>query len=170
MYFGHPPVTLESAEVEQFRDFYVRLKALDIDSHRFLRIPLSRLNDSYQRRKREEELLDSVVGLEALVSEGPGDLSWKVSRRTARLLETDPTRRKAVGDNIRWAYNARNDIAHGSKPVTSIKIKLPSNKAQKLPLHESVPVIREYLRRSINKFIVLGQSKDQILNNLDFGA
>ena len=37
------------------------------------------------------------------------------------MLETDPARRKEVGDNIRWAYNARNDIAHGDNPVTSIR-------------------------------------------------
>ena len=86
------------------------------------------------------------------------------------MLETDPALRKEVGDNIRWAYNARNDIAHGTNPVKSIRIKLPGNEAQRLSLYESVPVIKEYLRRSIKKFIELGQSKDQILTDLDFGA
>lgn len=170
IYFGHPPVTFESTDLEQFKNFYTGFRSRVIDSPQFLRTAIQRFNDSYQRMRREDELLDNVIGLEALVSEASGDLSWKVSRRTARLLETDPARREEVSDNVKWAYNARNNIAHGNKPVTSIKIKLTGNKAQNLPLHESVPVIREYLRRSINKFIVLGQGKGQILNNLDFGA
>jgi hypothetical protein len=172
VFFGHPPVSLESSEIEEFKDFYARFRDLDIDSHDFLRIAITRFNDSYQRMQQEDELLDIMIGLEALFSEAPGDLSWKVSRRVARLLETEPDSREDLSDIVRGAYAARNDIAHGNQRVTHVKGKFQGTEREKIPLHDFVPLIRDYLRRSIREFIERirkDEDKVAILAQVDFG-
>lgn len=171
-FFGHPPVSLESSEIEKFKEFYARFGDLNVDSHDFLRIAITRFNDSYQRMKREDELLDIMIALEALFSEASGDLSWKVSRRVARLLETDPRIRKDVSDIVRGGYEARNDIAHGTKRVTDIKGKFQDDQREKIPLTDFVPLIREYLRRALKEVIERirqGKGKEAILAQVDFG-
>ena len=112
-----------------------------------------------------------MISFEALFSEGPGDLSYKVPIRAARLLETEFHKREKIRENMKEGYNGRSKIVHGNKSVKKFRVKLSNDETRKVPLLEFVPIIKDYLRRSIKQImseIDSGKDKKKILAEIDF--
>lgn len=83
------------------------------------------LNRCLLREANDDTLLDAVIGIEALLSENAGELTYKISSRISALVSqlndcpyTPSTARKAM----KRIYALRSDIAHGrgieeNKPI-----------------------------------------------------
>ena len=168
IFFGNPPVVLKSAEVEEFKNFYENFREVKISDYPFLNIAINRFNYAYERKRQEDKLIDYMVAFEALFSEGSGDLRYKIPIRVAKLLETDFDQRKMIRNTMKAGYDARSNIVHGNTVVKDVKVKCVKDNSKKIPLIEFVPMVEEYLRKSIKKFMEIGNNKDDILEEIDF--
>jgi len=125
---------------------------------RKLRIALNRFNSSTERDTAEDELIDLVICLEAIFSEGPGDLRWKVSTRCARLLGSTKKKNKLqLQKFIKDMYDLRSKTVHGGK--NAIKI-------------DELIELNEIARQSIKKWLRLLENvnSDDICKLFDFGV
>lgn len=168
IFFGNPPVVLKSVEVEEFKNFYKIFKEVKISDYPFLNIAINRFNYAYERKRQEDKLIDYMVAFEALFSEGSGDLRYKIPIRVAKLLETDFDKRKMIRNTMKAGYDARSYIVHGNTVVKDVKVKFDKDNSKKTPLIEFVPMIEEYLRKCVKKFMRMGKNRDDILEEIDF--
>ena len=83
------------------------------------------------------------------------ELSEKLSRRVARLLEDDFDNRKKLSKNIKDFYNKRSKIVHGVETEIT---------------DEYVDQIQEVLRKSLKKILekILSQHHEDVIDHLDF--
>ncbi len=73
--------------VEQANKLLSVFSCIENEIDRKLEIAIKRLNNSIQRSNEEDALLDSIIGIETLLSDGDkGELTYKLSMRTAALL------------------------------------------------------------------------------------
>jgi len=113
----------------------------------------------------EDKLIDSVIGLEALLSDGTQEISYKLSARGAWLLGKSASDRRRIFGDLRAIYNVRSKMAHGSSPKAKdieiddkkVSLKVMSDEAQ------------HYLSLTINELMRLTQDKGkkQVLHELD---
>jgi len=119
-------------------------------------IAIRRFNYAYDREKNEDEIIDYLISFEALFfKKDTQELSEKLSRRVARLLEDNFDNRKKLSKNIKDFYTKRSQIVHGVETEIS---------------SEYVDEIQEVLRKSIKKVLekILTQHHDDIIDHLDF--
>ncbi|MBD8652335.1 hypothetical protein IFT66_14700 [Rhizobium sp. CFBP 13726] len=79
------------------------------------KIPLERLNTARRRLSAGDKALDGAICLETLLSgQGSGELTHKVSVRTALLLGKSLNERKEIRKRVRDFYSLRSAVVHGS--------------------------------------------------------
>jgi hypothetical protein len=160
--------TLSKAEVSDFRSFWEEYRGATELDIRKVGVALRRFNLGYTRREREDRLIDYVVGLESLLVESPGELRYRFALRGAALLGGSADSRQAVRELLEAAYNARNDIVHGSKVRATELLKIGKD-GRKLAFAEVVDTIEEYLRRGTKEYLIgrRGETKESILQHLE---
>jgi hypothetical protein len=112
--------TMDEAERVRFGrylSFYLRhLDEID-DMTSPLRKATSVAGDYYEfhhtRLRPEDRLIDLVISLEALFSEGREEISFRVSQRGAFLAGADAEQRRRIFKLLRRAYTARSGLVHG---------------------------------------------------------
>jgi hypothetical protein len=77
-------------------------------------LALGRFASTFTRARPEDRILDSWIGLEALLLDEHDELSYKISMRLAALIGHTPDERMAIFTEARKSYRARSRIAHGS--------------------------------------------------------
>ena len=84
-------------------------KPQDLALHRFI--------SGKARQNDVDAVLDSMIGLEALLVPGsnPGDISYRFSMHGAHYLADDVSGRAVIRDQLRSIYKMRNDLVHGNK-------------------------------------------------------
>lgn len=159
---------LNKSEIERLRKFWNDFKKIDNNCD-FLSIAIRRFNYAYERKRQEDKLIDYITAFEALFSEGSGDLRYKIPIRVARLLETDIGPRKKVQSNMKAGYDARSNIVHGNKHIKNVDATYDDG-SKKISLSEFNTIMEEYLRKSINEIIRLGnyKKKEEMLEIIDF--
>lgn len=78
-------------------------------------------NSSYERLRVEERLVDYAIALEALVGDSEGDLTYRLSLRTAVLVGTSFDDRRDIAALVRELYKVRSRVVHGTRVETIIK-------------------------------------------------
>lgn len=144
---------LAKSEVEEFKEFWKDFLTFDFDKNKFLDVAIRRLDYGITRNKPEDKLIDYIIALEALFLVDEGELSYRLSIRTATFLDKN----KTVFEDVRTAYSLRNKIVHGSPEP------LPGDFA------ELVSRIEEYLRESIKRFLkmIRTQNHEEIIKSMD---
>ncbi|MCH8014066.1 MAG: hypothetical protein IH823_04655 [Candidatus Dadabacteria bacterium] len=148
--------TLNSTEASEFIKLWKLISDSRYHQSKSVSIAIRRFNYAYDREKNDDEIIDYLISFEALFFKSETqELSEKLSRRVARLLEDNFDNRKKLSKNIKDFYNKRSKIVHG------IETEISS---------EYVDEIQEVLRKSIKKVLekILTQHHDDIIDHLDF--
>ena len=85
---------------------------------------LERFNLSYHDFRFEDKMIDYIIALECLFSDGSGEIAFKLAYRSARLLEFKNHSPSEVFAYMKKAYDHRSKCVHGSKN----KFKSENNK------------------------------------------
>jgi hypothetical protein len=115
---------------------------------------LKRFNSSYYGNA-QDKLIDQMVAFESLYIGDDKELGYKLRLRTAFLLNKN---RGQIFQDMKDAYDLRGNIMHGNEKINLKKV------------NATEPIIKEYLRQSINKFLTLLTQEIQfkeIKNKLD---
>lgn len=85
---------------------------------------LARLNLARRRQTPGDQAIDGCIALEALLGDNqPGDLTYKLKLRAARLLGNNYTERKEVSKKIANFYQLRGKVAHGQSAGSSAEAR-----------------------------------------------
>jgi hypothetical protein len=118
-----------------------------------VQLALRRFDMAYGRQASEDKCLDLWIALEALfVPDQGGDLTFRLSTRIARFLETVPDRRRDLAQGLRKLYGLRSRVVHGNVSTRD----LPTQVAE----------IEDIVRRSLARFLDPAIEHDH--NALDF--
>jgi hypothetical protein len=151
---------LLSADKERFLNMLgilgplVERDYVDKKENSYLKIALSRFDDSYKRRKLQDKLADFMIALEALYLSDNKELTYKLSLRVAILLGKNEEDRKRIRRDVSSLYELRSDIFHGGdKPIKE----------------EQVRMLEEFLRLSLVKFLLLSRyfKKQELMEKFD---
>ena len=105
-------------------DFHAIVQTADLLSHYDIAWPrtpqdlaLHRFISGNARRNDVDAILDSMIGLEALLVPGsnPGDISYRFSLHGAHYVADDLSSRALIRDQLRSIYRMRNNLVHGNK-------------------------------------------------------
>jgi hypothetical protein len=127
--------------------------------------------DAFQRALAptpEAKVAALVQSLESLLSEGPGDLKFKVALRGSFLLEPSRTRRPVVFELLKKAYDVRSDVVHG-KPKKEVRRDLAAMEKITGQTLEGVVADLEKGVRHLIKMVSLqfGGDRSQLLSQVD---
>jgi len=88
-----------------------------------VRLAIDRLNLSSMRTTDEDGILDTMIALEALLSDGRQEMTHKVSMRLAGLYKiADPARAEQVFREMKLIYAFRSMIVHGEADLDKHRI------------------------------------------------
>jgi hypothetical protein len=137
---GEPPFTLDAGKLDTLRNMYLSQQRV---TNARLRTSIRRFNVAWTRRHiYDDSLIDSWIGLEAMFSEGPGDIRFKSAMRVAYYLDTGrPDERTKIFTDLFASYQVRNQLVHGV--ASDLDTKLASRHALTaltLALRRAVPV------------------------------
>lgn len=116
------PFRLRTDRVDRLRsyvrDVEGRLPLEEGTGYAGLAFALRRFNYAYARNRADDRLVDVVIGFEALLLSKDDDTKGTpLARRASRLLGRTNIERENLQKFIKVAYDARNDIVHGGKPI-----------------------------------------------------
>lgn len=121
----------------------------------------------YQRAIEENDhlisFLDLVMTIEALFSDGEGEIRFKLSQRTANFSESLADKKKEVFDTMRKIYKARNALVHGSDIDLDKYGDYYNHKINLLPIVQNC--LLKYIDKNFD-----GMSKTDIINELNNAA
>jgi len=93
------------------------LATLRIEIPRRARLALDRLLMAEERNQPQDRLIDSWIGLEAVLLPGQtAELTYRARLRGAALAGGDTTQRRRVVDLLRASYEDRSRLVHGGVP------------------------------------------------------
>jgi hypothetical protein len=75
---------------------------------------INRFETALEKFSFEDKVLDYMISLESIFSEGSDSISYKISMRCSTLIENDPTNRNEIKRFLTKAYDIRSKIIHGS--------------------------------------------------------
>lgn len=156
---------LTKDEVKKIESFWEKFCSFDLTKHSFLNVALNRFNYAYERNTPEDKLIDCMIAFEALYSEGPGDLSYKVSTRIARLLKEDPNEREKMSSFMKKIYGIISTIVHGNEISKESRKEISkrlgiANADKNVVLRKAASETEKYLRDSIKAFLILNREKN----------
>jgi hypothetical protein len=79
---------------------------------------LRRFSDATTRADPADRLVDLVIALESIFSDGGDSISYKVSRRASAMFAPLGLSAKAVFEFVKAAYSSRSKIVHSGVPVS----------------------------------------------------
>ena len=94
----------------------VFLALIKCDDER-LRIAISRFNKLYEIQQEVDELIDIMIGFEALYLDGNDELRFRLATRASKHLGKNPSDCENIYKHLLSAYELRSSIVHGSKNI-----------------------------------------------------
>lgn len=90
---------------------------------------------SLSRRQPDDQIIDLMIGLEAMLS-GSSDagIALRISQRLSHLLGKEKKERREIREDIRKSYNFRSDLVHGNKRQTDFLEEFLSTTKKKATL------------------------------------
>lgn len=137
---GRTPYPLGDDILAKFVEFFKqRWDVLDCVAP-YLNTSMGRFNASYEKRNLPDRLIDLIIALEALFSDGePGSVAYKVAMRCACWLHAPGDVRVKLFSKLKHYYSVRSKAVHGGKTSSLLK--------------EEVADLEEVVRRSLLKFL-----------------
>lgn len=133
------PYVLKDDELEDFIEFYKKIRGLDEIS--FTKIALERFRRLYEKDHLEDRFLDLFIALESLFLESSNELTYRLSLNVSIYLGNRLGERRNIFENIKKAYLLRSKIVHGANINTD-------------ELNKSYKILGEYLRECIKKILI----------------
>ena len=129
-----------------------------------LRVAIGRFNQSYNRRKAEDKLVDFVIALESSLLSGLSDeLSYRLGLRGAILLaETeDPVYTAAF---LQAVYEIRSKIVHEGRGLFELVSSLKKLKkiAPQIDIGQIPQICEDMVRKILKKYLALLSSGRQL--------
>lgn len=124
-------------EVLEFKQWWENFCKV-LKGNMYFKRALERFSETKKVRRVDYHLVDYIIAFESLFSEGPGDLRYKVSRRTGVFLAKREIRE--IYRNMKEAYKLRNAIVHGEE--------LDYNK-----INNSYNKTKNYLRNCLSEIV-----------------
>jgi len=114
-YWQEEVPTVSSGEADSVRQAFDDLQQAFSTKHaRKVRLAMNRLNLSSMRTTDEDGIIDAMIAMEALLSDGTQEMTHKVSMRLAGLYKiADPSRSEEVFTEMKRIYGFRSKIVHG---------------------------------------------------------
>ena len=110
--YGEYP--LDDATLENLIEFIERFWGVLDNIAGNLRIAISRLSSSYEKRDLADRLIDLVIALESLFGDGEaGGIAYKVAMRGACWMHAAESDRHAAFRTIKKFYGYRSRVVHG---------------------------------------------------------
>jgi hypothetical protein len=118
-----------------------------------LTIAIARLNQAMRRSDSSpDRALDLAIGLESLLSSGPGGNAHKVSLRAALLYPGTAEQRIEVRGMISTLFNLRNEVAHQGRLPYVANLKVPKKQLKSSVLLTKLePVIATVIRAVLER-------------------
>jgi len=114
---------VDSIEVDLIRECFKNLRHAFGTSHsRKVRLAMHRLNLSAMRTTEEDGVIDAMIAMEALLSDGPQEMTHKIAMRVAALYKIfDPERSEQVFKEMKRIYLFRSKIVHGDSDLDKFR-------------------------------------------------
>lgn len=136
-----PYYNLSSEQIDGILKILKDLESFDFENKHTFRIACKRFENSYFSYSIEDTLIDLMIGFEALFIYGrKGNKGHLIGKRCSEKIKKDKAEQNVIYEHLKESYNIRNDILHGS-PFNIYDI------------HQRLPALEDYLRRSILRFI-----------------
>jgi hypothetical protein len=115
--------TVGSENLGRIRDAFVRLEGtLGTKNGAKVRVAIHRLNLSALRVTDEDGIIDAMIAIEALLSDGQQEMTHKVAMRLAELYKIDrPSETERVFREMKRIYNFRSKIVHGANDAVKYR-------------------------------------------------
>ena len=158
----YEPYELRTEDIKELQDVLDGLSRRPLDGRDSERsrieIAINRFNMAFDRPRREDEVIDLSVALEALfVNLRETDIASHVSNRSATYLEESFQSIKELSGQVKRWYRVRSSIVHGgesprdlSAVVGGLATVVRRSLRKALADPASLTLVREYLRRSAN--------------------
>ncbi len=136
---------LDASRADEVAHIWQRLE--ESPNTDLLRLPLRRWSASLHRSSLEDRLIDTWIGLEALLLNGSqGELTYRAALRLAELLGASGNDRKRIYTEAKHSYAWRSAIVHGLKTN-----KLSARQS----LHQTVSASSGWLRSALLNILEL---------------
>lgn len=129
-YAGSKYLLTDEREIRRFRVFLKKLLPILQELDRLpgsVQIGIEYFNSSFQKTKTHERFIDLMISLDALLGVG-GEARYRVSLRTACLLEKDKEKRIEMVGKVKEIMSLRGRLVHGNIHPTSKRAKIESSK------------------------------------------
>lgn len=110
--FPDPLTSKEIANYKKYRRKFLDLKDKKVQQRIF--VAMRKLAFSMDKPYGGDQLMDTVSGLEGLLVDSTTEVRHKFAEHIAVLLEKDPKKREDLQTDMRYAYDLRSKVAHGS--------------------------------------------------------
>jgi hypothetical protein len=151
-YWQEEVPTVTSAQMDSIKKLIDGFRGVFLSEHADkVRLAMHRLNLSALRTTNEDGIIDSIIAMEALLSDGTQEMTYKVALRLAALYKVfDPSRAAQVFVEMKQIYKFRSKIVHGASDL---------DKGREIERGgEKVSVIDAALEHLRNAFAVLIQN------------
>lgn len=168
--FVNTTYQVDTSTGRMIRSSWREMKARSGTTHGLPSICERRFNAAMDRVSLDDAIVDHLVAAEALFLRdvgSPGDrgeLSYRLSLRTASLLETQAAGRTELFSFMKAAYAARSYIAHGGPSRGTIKVP---GRTGTIPINEFVDELSSVIRRALQKAISM-YSKDSTFGTSEY--
>lgn len=131
---------------------------------RFLANSIARFGMACRHRRHSNKLVDYVISLEALLTEGPGESTFKLAHRAAALCGNDHMNRLQIWEFVKEVYKFRSGVVHKSseKPFIINSKTIGIDEVS----YNLDTVVRTAILRMLT-ILDVKKSKEEILNQLD---
>lgn len=171
----------ESYESTPQRQGFVNLGNLDLDvlvtrycdligkfnegkKFKFLANSIARFGMARRHRRHSNKLVDYVIALEALLTEGPGESTLKLAHRTAALCGDSDKNKLQIWEFVKEVYKFRSGIVHKSSEEPFII------NSKSITINDASYNLDKIVRTAILRMIKITDTlkyKEEILNRLD---
>jgi len=144
-----------STEVAELIEFYNLYMSSYPEFSNFIKLAISRFNQTRFRKSIEDKLVDIIIAFESLFLNNNPELSFRLGYSVAHFICDSPKEKRKIFDNTKKAYNYRSRIVHGSSGVKDFEKIIDLINELKVYFRKSLKIILEkkYYRLPKDKFV-----------------
>lgn len=143
-----PSIHLDSESVKEIVPMFLSAKDPLKTS---LRLALRRFNQAMRRPPHGDRALDLAISLESILSDAPGDNTFKVSLRAGLLTNGSTNEKVKVRSLIRALYGIRSALAHDGVIPRDIKVTGSGKRSASDVVSESTEVCAALLKTILHR-------------------
>jgi Apea-like HEPN len=144
-------LALTAAEAKSFRRFWQLFRVAR--ENRVLGVVIRRFSYAGERTRRDDEIVDLIATLEALLlsdTDNRAELGFRTALRGALFIEGSELTRREIKTQLGRGYRVRSAVAHGNDP-SKRDLKAPND--DRITLDEFVDGIEELVRLAVRKAV-----------------